>query len=89
MTALDRILPEPTLVERHHVDVAAPAARVRQHARHLDPARMPWVRMLFALRTLPDRFTGRDAYCTGVPTTWCLRAPRPASRYSPMILPTK
>jgi hypothetical protein len=58
MTALDRILPEPTLVERHHVDVAAPVSRVWQHARHLDLARIPWVRMLFALRTLPDRLVG-------------------------------
>jgi hypothetical protein len=61
MTALDRILPEPALVERHHVDVAAPAKRVWRHARHLDLARIPWVRMLFALRTLPDRIPGRDA----------------------------
>jgi hypothetical protein len=61
MTALDRILPEPALVERHHVDVAAPAKRVWRHARHLDLARIPWVRMLFALRTLPDRIAGRDA----------------------------
>jgi hypothetical protein len=60
VTALDRILPEPALVERHHVDIAAPAARVWQHARHLDLARIPWVRMLFALRTVPDRMAGRD-----------------------------
>lgn len=58
MSALDRILPEPALVERHHVDVAAPAAGVWRHARHLDLARIPWVRMLFALRTLPDRLAG-------------------------------
>lgn len=61
MTALDRILPEPALVEHHHVDVAAPAARVWHHARHLDLARIPWIRMLFALRTLPDRISGRNA----------------------------
>lgn len=59
MTALDRILPEPALVERHHVDIAAPTARVWQRARHLDLARIPWVRMLFALRTLPDRIAGK------------------------------
>jgi hypothetical protein len=58
VTALDRILPEPALVERHFVDVAAPAARVWPHARHLDLARIRWVWMLFALRTLPDRIAG-------------------------------
>jgi hypothetical protein len=61
MTALDRILPDPALVERHHVDVAAPASRVWKHARHLDLARIPCVRMLFALRTLPDHIAGRHA----------------------------
>lgn len=60
MTALDRILPEAMLVERHHVDIAAPASLVWPHARHLDLARIPWVRMLFALRTLPDRLAGKD-----------------------------
>jgi hypothetical protein len=58
VTALDRILPEALLVERHHIDVAAPAARVWQRARRLDLARLRWVRMLYALRTLPDRFVG-------------------------------
>jgi hypothetical protein len=58
VTALDRILSEPALVERHHVDVAAPAARVWRHARHLDLARIPWVRLLFALHTLPGRLAG-------------------------------
>jgi hypothetical protein len=61
VAALDRILPEPALVERHHVDVTAPASRVWHHARHLDLARIPWVRMLFALRTLPDRIAGSHA----------------------------
>lgn len=61
MTALDRILQEPALVERDHIDIAAPAACVWHHARHLDLARIPWVRMLFALRTLPDRITGSSA----------------------------
>lgn len=58
MTALDRILPEAALVERHHIDIAAPAACVWEYARHLDLARIPWVRLLFTLRTLPDRIAG-------------------------------
>jgi hypothetical protein len=61
VTALDRILPEPALVERHHVDIAAPAKHVWPYARQLDLARIPWVRMLFALRTLPDRLAGSKA----------------------------
>ena len=58
-TALDRVLPEPMLAERHHIDVAAPATLAWRHVRQLDLARIPWVRMLFALRTLPERLAGK------------------------------
>jgi hypothetical protein len=60
MSALDRVLAHPSLVERHYVDVSAAPEQVWACVRHLDLARSPFTRVLFALRTLPDRFAGRS-----------------------------
>ena len=59
MTALDRLIPHPRLVEVAHVDLAAPAAQVWARVRHAALGHSPATRALFALRTLIDR--GRDA----------------------------
>jgi hypothetical protein len=51
MSALDRLVPTPRLVEVNHVDIAAPPARVWNAVRHGDLGDLPIVRALFALRT--------------------------------------
>jgi hypothetical protein len=58
MTALDRLLPAPRQQEIDHVDLAAPPERVWEIVRHANLARSPFVRALFALRTLPSRLRG-------------------------------
>ncbi len=59
MTALDRFLPVPDLVELDHVDLALTPAEAWALLRHGDLARgSSLVRALFALRTLPSRIAG-------------------------------
>jgi hypothetical protein len=60
MNSLDRLIPEPRLVEVDHVDVGVPADRAWQLVRHVDLARSPVIRALFAVRTLPSRLAGRE-----------------------------
>ncbi len=57
MTALDRLIPMPAMVEIDDVDLAAPAVRVWDAVRRLDLAGSPIVRALFAVRTIPSRLT--------------------------------
>jgi hypothetical protein len=59
MSALDRLIPAPRLVEIDHVDVAVDPARAWERVRHGEFATSPLVRALFALRELPDRLAGR------------------------------
>jgi hypothetical protein len=61
MSALDRLVPTPRLLELDHVDLAAPPADVWQRVRYGDLGTSPFVRALFALRTLPDRVTGHQS----------------------------
>lgn len=60
MSALDALIPAPRLLERDHVDLAAPPERAWDEVRHGDLARSPFARALFAVRTLPERVRGRD-----------------------------
>lgn len=53
--ALDEFIPNPCLHEFHHVTVDAPCERAWAAARNFDMASLPIVRLLFALRTLPQR----------------------------------
>jgi hypothetical protein len=55
---LDRLIPAPRLVEIDRVDLDAPPFKVWELVRHGDLARSPFVRALFAIRTLPDRLRG-------------------------------
>jgi hypothetical protein len=57
---LDAFLPRPRHSEIDHVDVAAPPARAWELLRHFDNARSPIARLLFGLRTIPDRLAGRS-----------------------------
>jgi hypothetical protein len=58
MTALDRLVPTPRLVEVDGIDLPAPGERVWERIRHGNLATSPLVRALFSLRTLPERLTG-------------------------------
>jgi hypothetical protein len=59
MSALDRLIPAPRLLEVDHVDVAADPIRAWERVREGDLATSPLVRALFALREIPDRLAGR------------------------------
>jgi hypothetical protein len=57
MTALDRVVPSPRLMEIHHIDVAVPPEEAWRVVRHLDfGSTSALVRALFAMRT----FAGRE-----------------------------
>ncbi len=59
MRAIQRHLPSPRHVELHRIRVEAPPAVAWEAARHFDAGAIPWVRLLFDLRALPARLTGR------------------------------
>jgi|GEM_PF-147048 len=61
MTALDRVIPTPALVETDEIDLAATPARVWELVRRGDLGESPLVHTLFAVRTLPERLAGRKA----------------------------
>ncbi len=61
MTLLDRFIPSPRLCEIDHVEVNCPIDRAWTAVRHVDMARSPVVRGLFAVRTLPQRLRGRTS----------------------------
>ena len=58
MSVLDRLIPNPALVEIDHAELAVDALRAWQAIRALDLARSAFVRILFGIRTLPDRLAG-------------------------------
>jgi hypothetical protein len=58
MTGLDRVLPTPRKLELSSVELALTPERAWELVRHGDLARSSLVKALFALRTLPSRFTG-------------------------------
>ena len=59
MTALDRIVPTPRLLETDGVDLAVPPAVAWELVRHADLGASPIIHALFAIRTLPGRLAGR------------------------------
>lgn len=59
MTALDRLIPLPALVEVDSIDLGVPPAHTWEVVRHADLALSPLVRALFAVRALPARIGGR------------------------------
>jgi hypothetical protein len=56
---LDEALPEYEFFERHRMLVSAPLEHALAAATEATPAEMPFVRTLFALRSLPARLTRR------------------------------
>jgi hypothetical protein len=61
MSVLDRLVPEPALLEIDRVELAVDAARAWEAVRALDLARSAVVRTLFGIRTIPDRLSGNTA----------------------------
>jgi hypothetical protein len=59
MSALDRLIPTPRLLEIDHVDLATPPEPAWEAVRHGDLSRSPLARALFAIRELPERLAGR------------------------------
>ncbi len=59
MSALDRLLPTPRLLEVDHVDLAASPEAVWELVRHADIGDSAIAHALFALRELPARLSGR------------------------------
>ena len=60
MRVIQQYLPNPRHTETHRIFVNAEPAEAWEVARHFDAARIPWVKALFELRTLPDRLKGRQ-----------------------------
>lgn len=60
MSALDRIIPAPRLVETDEIDLAVLPAQAWDVIRHGDLGSSPLVRALFTIRTLPERFSGKN-----------------------------
>ncbi len=67
MSALDRLIPLPRLLERHHVEVAAPPERAWPVVRHLDLGRSRLVRALFSMRTLAERREHKNDHLKSAP----------------------
>jgi len=61
MTTLEDLIATPRLVEIDGVDLALSPERAWELVRHGDLAESPLVRLLFGLRTLPDRVLGRTS----------------------------
>jgi hypothetical protein len=51
--------PNPRHVEMHRIFVKAKPEVAWQAARHFDASTIPWVRLLFDIRSVPDRVRGR------------------------------
>ena len=63
MSALDRLVPNPRLLEIDRVDLAVPASTVWDLVRHGALAQSRVIRALFALRTLASRSTADNGAC--------------------------
>jgi hypothetical protein len=60
MSALNRLVPDPGLVQLDSVVVAADPLRTWDVVRNINLAQSPLVRTLFGIRTIPDRLEGRS-----------------------------
>jgi hypothetical protein len=58
MKAIQLHLPNPHHVENHRIFVKAPPAEAWEKARHFDAATIPWVKLLFTVRSWPSQLQG-------------------------------
>jgi hypothetical protein len=61
MRLIQEYLPDPRNIEIDRVFVTADPITTWQAARHFDGATIPWVRLLFDIRDLPNRLAGKPA----------------------------
>ena len=61
MTILDLLIPQPAIKEVDTAELAVDGSRAWKAVRALDLAQSTFVRMLFAVRTIPDRLKGNQA----------------------------
>ena len=59
MRAIQRYLPNPRHTEIHRIFVDAQPETAWQLARHFDMSEVPWIRLLFDIRTLPEKISGK------------------------------
>lgn len=59
MRAIQNFLPNPRHTETHRIFVNAAPTEAWRAARHFDGAKIPWVRLIFDLRDIPDLIRGR------------------------------
>ena len=59
MRTIQKYLPDPRHTEIHRIFVKAKPDPAWNTARHFDMAGVPWVKLLFEIRTLPDKITGK------------------------------
>lgn len=59
MRAIQNYLPNPRHSEIHRIFVNAKPETAWQTARHFDMSVVSWIRLLFDIRTLPERLSGR------------------------------
>lgn len=60
MRAIQKYLPKPRHTEIHRIYVKASPEQAWEMARHFDAAEIPWVKLLFDIRTLPEKFSGKE-----------------------------
>jgi hypothetical protein len=59
MRLIQKYLPDPRHAEIDRIFVKAGQRKAWETMRHLDMGTVPWVRLLFSIRTLPDRVRGK------------------------------
>lgn len=59
MRTIQSYLPNPRHTEIHRIFVKAKPDVAWNTARHFDMSGVPWVKLLFDIRTLPDKLMGR------------------------------
>ena len=55
---LDRFIPDPEVVEHHHIDIAAPADVVLSTAKDMRVIDSPVIRAIIRMRARPRRYAG-------------------------------
>ena len=59
MRLIQKYLPHPRHTEVHRIFVKAKPEKAWETIRHFDVGEVPWIRLLFDIRTLPDKLKGK------------------------------
>lgn len=59
MRVIQKYLPRPRHTEINRIFVNAKPAEAWEAVRHFNAAEIPWIRLLFDIRTLPEKITGK------------------------------